>query len=201
MEICNLYPGGFASNCYLLCEGRDAVLIDCSAPAAAVFAALEQRRAQLRAILCTHGHFDHLLTADGIRDDFAVPLYVHEADADMPADGCKNASFACLGIERTWRPAEELFADGEQLSFGAVSLRVLHTPGHSRGSSVFLGENIAFTGDTLFAQGYGRTDLFGGDSAALRTSLQKLSTLSPALTICAGHGETASLQSALNTIF
>ena len=79
MKITDLHPGGFASACYLASVGRDAVLIDCSAPVSAVREALEQSGTRLHAILCTHGHFDHILTADAVRDAFDVPLLIHEA--------------------------------------------------------------------------------------------------------------------------
>ena len=197
MDICNLYPGGFASCCYLLCEGSDAVLIDCSAPVSAVKAALDKRGLTLHAILCTHGHFDHILTADELREALHVPLYIHEDDAEMLTDSRKNAFSLFFGTERTWRPAERTFHDGERLTFGALSLHVMSTPGHSKGSSVFLTDGIALTGDTLFVGGYGRTDLHGGDTAALLRSLQALSCLPEEAVVYPGHGEHGTLSEAM----
>ena len=194
MEITNLYPGGFASNCYLITNDTDAVLIDCSTPLATVQDALAKQNAALRAVLCTHGHFDHLLTADEVRKAFGVPLYLHEQDAEMPADGHKNAFTTFFGYERTWLPAERTFAEGDLLTFGSLTLRVLHTPGHSKGSSCFLLENALFTGDTLFAPGFGRTDLYGGDFSALQRSLGRLYTLPEHLTVYPGHGNFALLK-------
>lgn len=201
MEITDLSPGGFASCCYLVTEGNDAVLIDCTAPAERVREALVDRNAGLHAILCTHGHFDHLLTADALRRLLDAPLYIHEADAEMPEDGQKNAHATFFGFDRVWRPAEQTFEGGEVLTFGKLSFRVLHTPGHSRGSSVFLTNDVAFTGDTLFAAGYGRTDLYGGDATQLRRSLQTLSELEGSLRIYPGHGESTTLQNALNFLY
>ena len=189
MEIRNLYPGGFASNCYLLAEGEDAVLIDCSAPAADVRAALDDVHATLRAVLCTHGHFDHVLTADAVREALGVPLYLHREDAEMLTDGDKNSFATFFGFPKTWRPAERLFDEGDTLTFGKLSFKVLHTPGHSKGSSSLLCEGMLFTGDTLFANGFGRTDLYGGDDKALCSSLQRLYTLPEGLTVYPGHGD------------
>lgn len=201
MEITDLSPGGFACACYLLCEGTDAVLIDCSATPEAVEAALDKQGARLAAILCTHGHFDHILTADALRDHFKVPLFLHEADAEMPADNEKNAFSVFFGDSAFHaRPADRLFKDQDVLRFGALSCTVMHTPGHSRGSSVFLFDNVAFTGDTLFTGGWGRTDLYGGDALTLRHSLQRLSDLTPDICIYPGHGGPSTLKYALDLI-
>ena len=201
MNILDLYPGGFASCCYLLTEGADAVLIDCSAPEAAVAAALQEQHATLRAILCTHGHFDHILTADALRERFAVPLYLHEADAEMLTDSNKNAFTTFFGYSKEWRPAEHIFADGDLLRFGAISLTVRHTPGHSMGSSLLLGNGVAFTGDTIFANGFGRADLYGGSQADLYRSLRALQALPRGTVIYPGHGESTTLGDALDRIF
>lgn len=202
MEITDLSPGGFASACYLVCEGQDAVLIDCSATPAAVKAALDRCGARLAAILCTHGHFDHLLTADALRDRFDVPLWLHEADAELLSDNEKNAFSLFFGNAAFHvRQADRLFGDGEVLNFGSLSCKVLHTPGHSKGSSVFLFGDAAFTGDTLFANGWGRTDLYGGDALSLRHSLQALSALPQTLRIYPGHGGASTLKSSLDLIF
>ncbi|MBQ8342073.1 MAG: MBL fold metallo-hydrolase [Clostridia bacterium] len=201
MEITDLSPGGFASCCYLVTEGHDAVLVDCTASAEVVREALIEREAGLRAIVCTHGHFDHLLTADAVRRALDVPLYIHGDDAELLTDGQKNAHATFFGFDRVWRPAEQTFEGGEVLTFGKLSFRVLHTPGHTRGSSVFLINDVAFTGDTLFAAGYGRTDLYGGDATQLRRSLQALSALDGSLRIYPGHGESTTLQNALNFLY
>ena len=201
MEITDLSPGGFACACYLVCEGADAVLIDCSATPATVETALERQGARLAAILCTHGHFDHILTADALRDRFGVPLLLHEADAELLTDNTKNAFSVFFG-NGTFRArsADRLVRDGETLHFGSLSCTVMHTPGHSKGSSIFLFGNTAFTGDTLFASGWGRTDLYGGDAFLLRQSLQKLSELSPDIRIYPGHGGSSALKNALDLI-
>lgn len=201
MSIIDLCPGGFASACYLACKGEDAVLIDCSAEPTAVREALAKEKAALRAILCTHGHFDHILSADQMRKAFGVPLLIHENDADLLGDAHKNAYAVFFGQERVWQAPDKTFRHGEVLNFGLISLKVMHTPGHTRGGCVFLMDGGAFTGDTLFANGYGRTDLYGGDGAALRRSLQALSALPPDTRIYPGHGEDAMLRDALSLLF
>lgn len=201
MEITDLGSRGFASCCYLVTQNCDAVLIDCSAPVSTVKAALQAKGCDLHAILCTHGHFDHILTADAMREAFGVPLYIHEADAEMLPDGHKNAYSTFFGGPFSQSPPERVFIHGDLLTFGSLSLQAMHTPGHSRGSSVFLSDETLFSGDTLFAGGYGRTDLYGGDAAALRRSLQGLSALDSSLTVYPGHGESTTLKHALNILF
>lgn len=201
MKITDLSPGGYACCCYFAVEGNDAVLIDCSASADVVESALAQSGARLRAILCTHGHFDHILTADTLRQHFGVPLLIHLEDAEMLPDGKKNAYSLLFGAPFAKQAPQQTFTDGEVLTFGALSLQVIHTPGHSRGSCCFLSGDILFTGDTLFAGGYGRTDLYGGSSAALRRSLQALSALDGALRIYPGHGDSTTLKQALELLF
>lgn len=199
MEIRNLTPGGFASNCYLVREGSDAVLIDCTADPREVEAALEG--ATLHAILLTHGHFDHMLSTARMKARFGVPILLHGDDADLPSDGEKNAHALFFGSDVAYLDADRSLEDGEQLRFGALTLTVRHTPGHTRGCVMYRARDALFTGDTIFAAGYGRTDLYGGNAAVLRATLGALDTLPEGLRIYPGHGGTATLKEALNRLF
>ncbi len=189
MQIQNLTPGGFASTCYLVTEGTTALLIDCSAPAAAITAALADAGAHLAAILLTHGHFDHILTLADVVKATDAPVYIGRDDCDMPADSRKNAFSAFFGYDHTYPAPTHTFEDGDRLFFDAITVSVLATPGHTPGSSTLLIGGIAFTGDTLFANGYGRTDLPGGSFIDIRRSLEKLSKLPPDTPVYPGHGE------------
>jgi len=200
-EILNITPGGYAANCYLVRKGADAVLIDCTAPAADVKALLTKKGATLRGILLTHGHFDHMLTLDAVKRETNAPVYLAADDKDLPEDGEKNAYTVFFGMPQAYPAPDVLFNDGETLSFGALTLRAMVTPGHTRGSSLFLCEGIAFTGDTIFAAGYGRFDLYGGDGAALVSSLERIATLPRDTVIYPGHGPHAELGAALDNLF
>lgn len=190
-------PGGYAANCYLLTKADTAVLIDATADCAHVKRALLETGAKLAAILLTHGHFDHMLRAKELVAAFAVPLFLHASDAACPGDGEQNASAFFFKAPMVFAPADRLLCGGEALCFGSLSLRALHTPGHTAGSLTYLCGDLAFTGDTLFARGYGRTDLPGGDPAALQRSLTKLATLPSDTRIYPGHGNDAALADAL----
>ena len=191
MEIKGLLRDGFGANTYLVCEGNDAVLIDCSVPLCDVQRALGDRT--LHAILLTHGHFDHMLNADEVRAYFNVPLYLHEKDADHPADGNKNAYTTFFGVPRAYGAPSATLTGDETLTFS-------HVPGHTRGCVTYRVGDALFTGDTLFSAGVGRTDLYGGDTDELLSSLQTLSTLPRSLRIYPGHGEDTTLGAAIDRI-
>lgn len=197
MQIESLYPGGYAANCYLVTVQNAAVLIDCTAPAANVLEALKRHGATLRAILLTHGHFDHMLTVEEVAAATGAPVFLANGDRDLPPDGKKNAFAVFFGYGKAYPEADVLFEAGEVLSFGGLSVSTQGTPGHTHGSVVYLIGDVAFTGDTLFANGYGRYDLYGGDGDALLKSLKALAALPKGTVIYPGHGESATLSTAL----
>ena len=197
----NIIPLPGASQTYLVIEGADAILIDAGLPAAYVRAALDKTRATLRAVLLTHGHFDHVDCADELRDAFGVPVLIHQADADMMTDAEKNAEYQFFGRRTPRRAPDRQLTDGDTIPLGDKLITVHHTPGHSRGSVCYHVEDALFTGDTIFASGYGRYDLYGGDLNDLTRSLSSLRAFEKHLTIYPGHGGTATLETALNNLF
>ena len=189
MEIYNLFPGSFGSNCYLLISGKFAAVVDPSADANVILQKAKEKDATLQYILLTHGHFDHICSLDSLRDISGVPAYIHIGDADMPADSDKNAFSIFFGQTRTYRAPEKTLVEGDILKLGEEEIHVLHTPGHTEGSVCYLcGDKILITGDTIFDRGFGRYDLYGGDPFKLRRSLARISTLDHSLVIYAGHG-------------
>ena len=203
MDILHLVPDSFGSNCYLLTDHGHAVVVDPSADSNVILEQVKKVGCVLDAILLTHGHFDHILSLDRLRDQSGAAAYIHRADAPMLADGDKNAFRTFFGMDRTYRPAEETLTDGQILTIGQANLRVVHTPGHSPGSCCFLNgrEGWMITGDTLFADSYGRCDLWGGSAAQMRESLKKLRDFDGKLTIYPGHGRSAKLSAALDNAY
>ena len=197
MEILTLTPVSFESNSYLLCEGGEAILVDAGADPKKVDEVLARKGLTLRAIVLTHGHFDHVLSVDLLREKHGAPVLIHEADAELLGDGEKNAFATFFGRARTWRPADRTLREGDEISLGGKTLTVLHTPGHTRGSICLLGDGVLLSGDTLFASGFGRYDLFGGDENALKASLARLASLPADTVIYPGHGGTSTLENAL----
>ena len=197
MEILNLYPGSFASNCYLLLSKGHAAVVDPSENAEQILAAVRESGAVLDFILLTHGHFDHILFLDELRDASGAPAYVHENDAELLPDAQKNAFFYFFHKERTFRPAERTLRDGDTLTLGDATIRVIHTPGHTSGSVSYLCDgSLLLTGDTLFDGNVGRYDLYGADESALYRSLDRLRALPDTLTVYPGHGNEVTLRRA-----
>ena len=142
--------------------------------------------ARPRAILLTHGHFDHMLSAEEMQKRFDIPVYIHPGDAQMLSDARASAyapEAAKLPMPRNidWQPYEKNIFDFD----------VIHTPGHTQGSvCLYNADNgVLFSGDTLFRAGFGRTDLEGGSMEQLRRSLFLLFKLAPETKVYPGHGE------------
>ncbi len=195
MKVITLSPVAWESNSYLLIGNGEALLVDAGAPLAKIEDALAREGAKLTGILLTHGHFDHILSIDTLRETYGVPVYIHKDDAPMLTDGRLNAYAYFFRQDRVWQPADKLLSGGERIPFGDKSISVIHTPGHTGGSVCYLADELLFSGDTVFADGYGRTDLAGGDDAALMHSIEKILSLPETLTVYAGHGMKASLAS------
>ena len=199
MEIENLYPGSWGSNCYLLTVGSHAALVDPSANASTLMDAIAQKGAVLDFILLTHGHFDHIVSMDQLRQYADAPAMIHENDAEMLGDAKKNAFYTFFRQERSYRAADRELSDGEVLMLGNEPIRVIHTPGHSPGSVCYLcNDQFLLTGDTLFDEGVGRCDLWKGNADRLRDSLALLRTYPQNLPIYPGHGAPARLGIALD---
>ena len=205
MQIINLFPGSYGSNCYLVEDSGEALIVDPSAAASAILRRLREDGCTPVGILLTHGHFDHIMSVDTLRQ--ALPdlkVFIHEADAPMLTDADKNAFALFFGQERTWTPADVLLQDGDEIKVGTATFVVVHTPGHSPGSVCYLcqSESVLLTGDTLFTDNIGRCDLWGGSYAVIRQSLKRLRDLDGTLTIYPGHGDTNKLSRALdNTMY
>ncbi len=199
----NVIPVGtesFGANTYLIANGQDAYVVDPAGSVSAILTAATAEDVTLRGILLTHGHFDHLLSLDTLRAATGLPAYLHDEDVPMLSDGRKNAFYTFFGQDRRFGEAEHRLYEGQRLPLGGQEITVLHTPGHSPGSCCFLCGSQLITGDTLFADSYGRCDLWGGSDATLADSLRRLRTLDPHLTIYPGHGPSERLRDALDYV-
>ena len=202
MQITNLFPGSLGSNCYIISDSGHAAVIDPSATVSGITKYLNDNSLTLDFIILTHAHFDHILSLDGLKEATGVPAYVHSDDAEYLADGKKNAFALFFGQDRAFSPCERLLNHGDTIELGGIKLEIIHTPGHTKGCICIKAGDALFTGDTLFADAYGRCDLYGGSYTALRSSLKYLRQYSQGkdLTIYPGHGGTAKLKRALDVV-
>ena len=191
-DVKTVHCGSFQENAYLVCpEGRDdAFIVDPGDGLHPLMLALQASGRKLAAILLTHGHFDHILAAQSLNELHDAPVYIHAADAEMLDDPAKSAYMpeVCVLEPPVDLPREHY---GETIEVCGTTLKVLHTPGHTKGSVCLYDPKggVLFSGDTLFRAGYGRTDLHGGSDAAIVQSLRWLLTRLPGETIVlSGHG-------------
>lgn len=205
MNIYNLYSGSWLSNCYVLISSGDdsrnhAAIIDPSTDADHIARFVESKNAFVDKIILTHGHFDHIMSLDSIRDITGASAYIHAEDAEMLEDSDKNAYSFFFGQDFSQSPAEFLLSDNDIIKLGNEELEVIHLPGHSKGSIALMGEGFLITGDTIFSEGFGRYDLYGGSAHVLKNTLNKLKEFDPQLIIYPGHGNSEKLGTALRNI-
>lgn len=198
MKIIPVCPGSAMANCYLIEHRGQALVVDPCVSVPSILRAAEEANAVLKGILLTHGHFDHILALDSLRDATNLPAYIHENDQILLSDGEKNAFSLFFGQDRAYRPAERLLHEADSIPLANASITVIHTPGHTAGSVCYLAGTALLTGDTLFADSFGRYDLYSGDHDALKASLLRLAAMNMELplTIYPGHGESAQLDHA-----
>lgn len=185
LKIETLSLGALGTNCYLvsLPASETIVVLDPGDDTDAITRAVAGR--PVAGVLLTHAHYDHILGLPALR---SCPIYIHAEDA--PAVTNRKLNYA---EKPTDIPATHRIQEGDILSLGGMTFTVLHTPGHTKGSVCYHCGNDLFTGDTLFAHGYGRTDLYGGSWKALTASLRRLLHLPAETHLYPGHGEDATL--------
>ncbi len=198
MQIYSVCPYSFGANTYIIVSGTHALVVDPAVSVEAIVSAAAEQGAQIEGILLTHGHFDHTVSIDTVRDALKIPAYIHSHDAIMLTDGRKNAYFDFYGKECVHKPTDKTLEDGDIVPLGDESVKVIHTPGHTGGCVCFDCGDFLVTGDTLFADSIGRTDLWSSSTADMARSLEALRALSPTLKIYPGHGAPSTLGRALD---
>ncbi|RLI26669.1 MAG: MBL fold metallo-hydrolase [Candidatus Hecatellales archaeon] len=190
MKVKTVVVGPVATNCYVVwCEEeREAIIVDPGWDAEKILEAVREEEVEVKYVVNTHGHMDHIGANDQVRRAFNAPLLIHKLDAEALGEPELNLSMFFWSEIRVSRPDRTL-EDGDEIVFGRVRLRVLHTPGHTPGSICLLGEGVIFTGDTLFAGSVGRTDMPGGSFQRLVYSLKhRIMPLPDGLKVYPGHG-------------
>ncbi len=188
LTVHRVVNGSLRENAYLLWDGPEAIAIDPGFAAARLLELIGQEELQLRFILATHIHADHIGEVETLGAATGARFGIHELD--LALEPSASAEARTLGLPAVRCPPPDLLVrDRQHIVVGPMSLEVLHTPGHSPGSVSYAIEDRLFTGDTLFRTMVGPTRFAGGDSRALHHSLHDvLLRLPPSTTVYPGHG-------------
>ena len=189
MQVKVLQVGPIGTNCYLLEDEKAhvAAVIDPGDEAGRILQVIKDDGVDVKYILLTHGHYDHTTAVPELHQ--ALPqaeIYIHKADAN----GAGSRLFPLAGQI----PDLKFYDEGDALTLGELTIQVLHTPGHSKGSVTLKVADVLFCGDTLFAGSCGRTDLAGGSYDEIMVSLKKLGELPGDCHVCPGHDVTSTLE-------
>ena len=187
MKVLSLMVGPIMTNCYLLCDeaAKACAVIDPGDEPERIEALMATTGCSPVMILLTHGHFDHCTGVAGLLEKWPdLPVYIHEADVT-------DSSGSELTFRRLDEKNQRYYQEGDTLTVGGLTLRVMETPGHSRGSVCLLveGQGVIFSGDTLFRGNCGRCDFPGGDYRAMLRSLARLGRLEGQYQVYPGHEE------------
>ena len=189
IEYKRFTDGMLGSNTYLVydTESREAAVID---PGNRVAESLDYTREngiRVKYIIITHAHYDHIAHIEEYIDVFAAPVCCTEEENRNLASPRLNCS-DIFGVPQSYRNADRIISDGEELPLGLQNLKIIKTPGHTSGGICILIDKFLFTGDTLFYHSFGRTDLGDGSTPVLRASIEKLYAMDPNLIVLPGHG-------------
>ncbi len=196
MFLEKLVVGVLDVNCYVIgCkETNEGVVIDPGGREQEILDILKQENLRLKYIINTHGHLDHSVGNSYLQENTEAKIAIHAEDAIMlviPQDPL----LSLMLHEYVMVPADIELHNDDIINIGNIELRVIHTPGHTPGGMCLLGDDIIFTGDTLFAGGIGRTDLVGGSYTTLVQSIKdRLLVLDGGLKVLPGHGGPSSIK-------
>ena len=198
MIVQTFIVGGLMTNCYVASceETREAIILDPGfdnrLETERIIKFIDENALKLKLIVNTHGHPDHTCGNGLVKETFHTPILIHEQDAHMLGTlGERITEF--FAFKNSSPPADTLLHDGDPVNFGRTTIRVMHTPGHTRGSISLLGEKEVFSGDTLFAGSIGRTDFPESSAADMKSSLQKLAHLPDNFIVYPGHGPSTTI--------
>ena len=197
LRIKTMVLGAVSTNCYLVYheETKKAVIIDPADNGPYIIRQCQLLGLKPEAVLLTHGHFDHMLAAVELKKQYGCPICAGAEEAAMLRDPSLNLSGTC-GTEQTGFEADQLLRDGQEVSFAGYQWKVIATPGHTAGSVSYYieEEGVLFSGDTLFAESLGRTDLPTGNARIIiRSIIDKLFILPEDTMVYPGHDHPTSI--------
>lgn len=187
-KIMKLVVGELQENCFILFdENKDAFVIDPGASSDIIIDAIEKNNLNIKYILLTHGHFDHVGAVAGLKRKFNAPVYLHKNDKNF-LENPKEVRESAFGLQIESANVDVFVKEGDEISFSDDYIKVIETPGHTIGSVCYLFKNYLFTGDTLFNGSIGRTDFPESDHSLMIESLKVLKELDDEIYVLSGHG-------------
>lgn len=195
MKIIRLEVGQLGANCYIVyCEKTlQGMVVDPGGSGSDIIAVLKRENIKVTCIVNTHGHADHIAANDEIKAATGAPVWIHSEDAKMLVSPQGNLS-SYIGNQLICEEAGRLLSDGDNITVGELEFTVLHTPGHTLGGICIYGNDVLFSGDTLFEQSVGRTDFPGGSHSQLLSSIKKkLFVLADDTVVLPGHGQSTTI--------
>lgn len=195
MKFERLSLGALQTNCYIVYDEKtkDTAVIDPGANFTRIKSYIETNGLNIKYIIVTHAHGDHIGALKELKDYSNATVCIHKEDSEMLKSKSKNFSgmMGGTGIEMT---ADKFIEDGETIEIGDAKLKIIHTPGHTRGGISIYCDKVLFSGDTLFQDSVGRTDLYGGSMAELIKSIrEKLFILPDDTRVYPGHGPSTTI--------
>lgn len=197
MDIIKMPLGTIGTNCYILISSKNnCAVIDPGAQPEKIIAELDERKLTLSYILITHGHHDHIGGVKKLAEKFTeAKIHIGKNDLEMLTDTKKSLAVMRYGKADDFIiDKAEALEDGAQITLDELSVRVVETPGHTKGGVCYLCRDVIFSGDTLFYGDVGRCDLYGGDYDVMKASLRKLAGLEGDYKVHPGHGGDTSLE-------
>jgi glyoxylase-like metal-dependent hydrolase (beta-lactamase superfamily II) len=195
MLLIRLVVGPLQVNCFILADDKtkEAVVIDPGEDPQDILRIVKEKELKVRYIVNTHGHFDHIGANKAVKEATGAEILIHEGDAPVLASAPRHSvAFGMSSVASP--PADRYVKHGDIISAGEISLKVLHTPGHSPGGISLLEQGMVFTGDALFAGSIGRTDFPGGDLLTLLRSIKaNLLNLPDETRVFSGHGPASTI--------
>lgn len=192
MKIEKLVLGPISTNCYLVINNNECIVIDSATNAGKILEFAESKSVKIKAVLLTHGHFDHCMACKSLQEK-GIPIYVSSIDGNEIKTTPKN-----MGLSEKYAFTPDILLNGnEELNLIGLKIKVIKTSGHTEGSVCYLIKDVLFSGDTLFKGTYGRCDFYSGDFNKIKNSIQNiLFKLVDDTLVLSGHGEETTIKEA-----